>query len=195
MKHAIALALILAASLALATEKVPDASDHALPGGSRIELTGTLDASSPTWNRSFGSATPTPETCDYPLLDSGNDGQYYDFFCIRATDGEPIEIVVDPDNTGVGDTTLHIFCDPLDPMAPLENAVYYDDDGGEGFLSAIVAEDGVVLLPETDYWLVISTFSPGDTGPFAIGTSDNVALCGGVAVEAADWSSLKGLFR
>ena len=197
MKKAIALILVvvLMAGLAMAKdEKIADI-DYVMDAPSRIQITGMLDSSSPTWNRAFGSGTPSPTDCAFVLTDSGNDGQYYDQMCITSTDDMPIEIVVDGDATEIADTTMYIFCANFDANDPLANVVYYDDDGGDGLYSAINLDDGVILPAGTEYWLVLSTFSAGDMGSFTINTSDNVAMCGSVGTENTDWSSVKGLFK
>ncbi len=195
MKHVMVLIMVLAAGMAIADEKTPDTSEFTMDAGTRIQITGELGDASPIWDRSFGFGDPAPTTCDFPFDASSITGQYYDFFCIESTDENPISIAVDPAGTTIGDTTLYLFCDPFDPSMPTSNGAYYDDDGGEGLLSAFLPGDNVILPPGTEYWLVISTFSAGDSGTFAIDTSDNVALCGGVAVEQSDWSSFKGLFE
>ena len=184
---------ILAGFAMAADEKIQD-KDYVFEGTSRIQITGTLDSSSPTWNRAFGSGAPSLD-CIFGLTDSGNDGQSFDQICITTTDDNPIEIVVDGNATVIGDTTLHIYCDIFDPNSPLDNCVYYDDDGGEGLYSAITLADNVFLPPGFEFWLVLSTFGAGDFGDFVIDTSDNVTLCGTVATEPTDWSSIKSLFR
>ena len=196
MKKAMAtmLAVALLAGFAMAADEKIQDKDYVFEGTSRIQITGTLDSSSPTWNRAFGSGAPSLD-CIFGLSDSGADGQYFDQFCITSTDDNPIEIVVDGNATTISDTTLHIYCDTFDPNAPLDNCVYYDDDGGDGLYSAITAADNVVLPAGTEYWLILSTFSGGDMGDFVMDTSDNVALCGSVANEPTDWSSIKSLFR
>jgi len=196
MKKAIAtmIAVALLAGLAMAADEKIQDKDYVFDGQSRIQITGTLDSSSPTWNRAFGSGSAMPD-CMFGLTDSGADGQYFDQFCITSTDDNPIEIVVNAGGTTIGDTTLHIYCSNFDPNAPLDNCVYYDDDGGDGLLSAITLADNVVLPAGTEYWLILSTFGTGAMGDFVMDTSDNVALCGVVANEATDWSSIKSLFR
>jgi len=195
MKHVMVLMMVLAAATAVATEKQPDTSDYVIQNGSRAQITGTLSDASPVWNRAFGSGAPSTTDCLFPFTDSSIDGQYYDVFCIESTDENPVEIVVSPDGTTIGDTVLSLYCDPFDPTDPLVNGAYYDDDGGDGLLSAFLPGDNVVLTPGVSYWLVLSTFSAGDSGDFVIDTSDNVMICGGVSVESTDWSSLKGLFE
>ena len=186
------LAVTLLAGFAMATEKIEDI-DYVMDNPSRMQIAGVLDADSPTWNRAFGSGDSSLD-CIFGLTDSSADGQFFAQYCIRGTDDNPIEIVVDGDATEIGDTTLHIYCDSFDPGAPLEECVYYDDDGGDGLYSAINLEDNVVLPPGTEFWLILSTFSGGDEGAFVINTSDNVALCS-VGTESTDWGTIKGLYR
>lgn len=193
MRMVITLALVLVAGLAFANEKIAE-GDYSIQNPSRAEITGELDGSSPTWNRSFGSGVPSP-ACAFPLTLSSNTGQYYDVICIQVTDQNPIEVEVTPTGTSIGDTTLHLFCDPFDAGNSTANAVYYNDDGGEGLLSAFTAANNVVLAPGATYWLVLSTFSGGATGTYRIVTSDNVTVCGTVDADAVDWSAIKGLFR
>jgi hypothetical protein len=186
-------ALSLIATLAVAAEKPVTSRDAVMQDGSRIVLTGTLDSSSPVWNRGFNNVDPPAPNCDFPLSDS-SDGQYYEVFCLNVTDANAIEIIVDADATTIGDTHMTLYCDPFDPNTPLVNAVFSDDDDGDSLLSAFTLEDNLVLSPGSDYWLVLSTFSPGATGDFTINTSDNVALCGGVAAEGQSWSEIKALY-
>ncbi len=201
MKHAIVtvLLLTLCAAVALAAgDKQPDTQDYVMQAQSRIQITGAFTESSPVWDRGYGFGDPAPETCDYGLTAAFYQGQYYDMFCVTSTDANPVEFVVSTNGTTLDDTTLHLFCADFDPTMPLAECVYYDDDGGEGLYSAITVEDGVILTPDTEYWLVISNYGvgdDGDMGDFVIDTSDNVELCGGVAVQSTDWSSIKGLFE
>jgi hypothetical protein len=188
----LALALVLS-SMALAEQKRPDVKDGAIQNASRIVLSGTLDANSPTWGRGFNNVDPPAPGCDFPLSDS-SDGQFYEVFCIEVTDQNPVEAIVDAAATTIGDTHMELYCDPFDPANPLENAVFSDDDDGDGLFSAFLLEDNLVLSPGEQYWLVLTTFSPGDTGDFAINTSDNVMMCGGVATEGQSWTEIKGLY-
>jgi hypothetical protein len=187
------LAIALLATAAFA-EKPATSKDAIADPASRIVLSGTLDANSPIWNRGFNNVDAPDPTCAYPLSDS-SDGQSYDLFCITVTDENPIEIIVDAAATTLGDTHMELYCDPFDPNAPLDNAVFSDDDDGDGLYSAFTLSDNLVLTPGQDYWLVLTTFSAGDFGDFSITTSENVAVCGGVAAESHSFSDVKGLYR
>jgi hypothetical protein len=182
------------ATVALAEVKLPDTKDAVMNDPSLIVITGTLDSNSPVFNRGFNNVDPPDPNCAFPLTDS-SDGQYYDAICITSTDDQPIEVIVDAGATTISDTHMELYCDPFDPNNPLDNAVFSDDDDGDGLMSAFTFSDNLVLTPGTDYWLVLTTFSPGAMGDFTINTSDNVALCGGVGTENHSWSELKGLYR
>jgi len=186
------LSLVLATA-ALAELKLPDTKDAVNQNPILLVIAGTLDENSPTWNRGFNNVDPPDLSCNFPLGDS-SDGQFYDVFCVTGTDDNPVEIIVDAAATTIGDTHMNLYCDPFDPMNPLEQVVFSDDDDGDGLMSAFTLSDGLVLSGG-DYWLVLTTFSPGAMGDFVINTSDNVSICGGVAVENHTWSHLKGIYR
>lgn len=194
MKLVMTLSLVLIAAVAFAADEKVIEGDYTIEFPSRAEITGELDGNSPTWNRSFGSGVYSPE-CAFPLTLSSNTGQYYDAICIEVTDQNPIEVEVTVDGTTINDTTLHLFCDPFDASDSTLNAVFYNDDGGEGLLSAFTLANNIVLDPGATYWLVLSTFSAGDMGTYRIVTSDNVTVCGTVSTDATDWSTIKSLFR
>ena len=195
MRFVMALMLtLLLAGGALAGEKLADGPFVYPELDGKATFAGILDTTCPTWDRGYGFDTFDGD-CAFELTDSSYDGQYYAVFCIKAMDENPIEIVVDDTLTNLSDTTLYIFCDPFDPDYPMTNVDFFDDDDGEGWYSAILATDNVVLAPDTAYYLVLSTFSPDDTGDFVINTSTNVVECGTVATEDLDWGSLKATYK
>ncbi|MEZ4386215.1 MAG: hypothetical protein R3D98_01305 [Candidatus Krumholzibacteriia bacterium] len=194
MKKVIAILVILAmASLALALDlpKDPDRVDYQMDTPSRIVISGELTLASPTWLRwRPASYDELGLNCDLVMATSYTTQPHYDLYCFNVTTSDPVEFVVD--EAGF-DTVIYIYCDPFDPNQPTENAVYMDDDDGEGLLSAITAANGVTLTPGLDYWFIICSYS-STVGTYSVSTSDNVALCGGVANEGRSWSNLKGLF-
>lgn len=196
MKKILLMTLILSlvvATAAFAETKDRDTRDVAISNPALSVINGTLDENSPIWNRGYNNVDPPDLSCNFPLTDS-SDGQYYDLFCITATDDNPVEIIVDAAATTINDTHMELYCEDFDPANPLVNAVFSDDDDGEGLYSAFTLEDGLVLSGG-DYWLVLTTFSPGDMGDFTINTSSNVSMCGDVAVEQHTWSKVKGIYR
>ena len=196
MKKILLTALVLALVLtttAFAEMKRPDTKDVVFENPSLMVISGTLDSSSPIWNRGFNNVDPPDLGCNF-LINDSSDGQYYDVFCITGTDDNPVEIIVDANATTIGDTHMELYCDPFDPTNPLDNAVFSDDDDGDGLMSAFTLSDNLVLSGG-DYWLVLTTFSPGAMGDFTINTSDNVVFCGSVATKTQTWSELKALYR
>jgi len=195
MKKVTALILIMAvASIASAVDmpKDVDRTDYVMNPATRVSITGELTDSSPTWHRwRPASYSELSLDCMLNFTSDYTTEPRYDLFCLEVTDSEPVEIVVDAASF---DTVIYIYCDPFDPMNPTVNGVFMDDDDGAGLLSAIQASDGVTLTPETDYWLIICSYS-STMGTFSIQTSENVYLCGTVANEETSWGGVKGLFR
>jgi len=196
------LALTLMTGLAMADKEIesngqPDIAGQAMDSPSRIQLSGVFDAGSPVWDRVFAYNGNLPSMeCLHPMNDSSSDGQYYNLFCISSTDDNPIEISVNADATELEDTTLYLYCDPFLITQPLDNCVFYDDDGHPVELySQIGLYDNIVLPVGVEYWVVLSTYEGGDAGAFVLDLSDNLTVCGGVAVEAMDWSTIKSLFQ
>jgi len=195
MKKVITIVLIMAfATMAFAADlpKDPDTVDHVMDSPSRIVITGELTDSSPTWHRWRPSSyEELGLDCDLVFTSDYTTEPHYDMYCFNVSDSEPVEFVVD--DAGF-DTVIYLYCDPFDPMDPTVNGIYMDDDDGDGLNSAIVAENGVTLMPGYDYWFVICSYS-STIGSYSVMTSDNVALCGGVAVENSNWSTVKSLFQ
>ncbi len=198
MRYVIALIAIIAlsANLVSAGEKLPDTSDATSITASRSTLDGTFDENSPVYERCFGNGISYD--CANPMTDSSTTDNFFAMFCFQATTTDFIEIMVDAATTELHDTTLTIYCDPFDFGNPLDNVVTYDDDGGDGLLSAFVLSDEISLTPGQNYFLVLSNFGsgdPDDMGAFSIMLGDNLIACGTVANDNMSWDSLKANFR
>jgi hypothetical protein len=195
MKHVIVtLILVALAGLAIASDlpKDIDRVDYVMDSPSRIVITGELTMDSPTFERwRPASYEELGLNCDLVMTSSYTTQPHYDLHCFNVVDSEPVEFVVD--DAGF-DTVIYIYCDPFNPADATQNAVYMDDDDGEGLNSAILAANGVTLNPGQDYWFLICSYS-STVGTYSVMTSDNVALCGSVANEGSTWSNLKGLFN
>lgn len=193
MRIAIALLLVLTLVGGVAwAEKLPDVNDAVPPSQARIVFSGTLSASSPVYDRIYGGLVSLD--CQSNVYDSSMNGQYYEVFCMRVTNTDPIEIWVDANGTNISDTVMTLYCEPFDPSQPQLNVISYDDDDGPGLLSAFLLADNIHLVPGTNYYLVFSTFSSAVTGDFVIQTSDNVTVCV-VDVETSPWGTVKNLYR
>lgn len=191
----IALMLVAFAATAMAGDpiKLSDPVDYTMDTESRIQITGALDENSPTWHRwrpDDYSAVSIDCMLDMPYEYSVDPA--YDVHCFEVSDSEPVEFVVDAADF---DTVVYIYCDPFDVTLPQDNGVIFDDDDGAGLNSAVQLSDNVTLQPGDQYWLVICSYWEEQYGNYSIQTSDNVALCGSVANETSDWSSIKGLFQ
>ena len=99
----------------------------------------------------------------------------YAAFQISVSQQEGLEAVIDLAGTTVSDTVMAVYCDPFDPANLMARLVAYDDDSGPGQLeAAFIAGDGVTLSPGPPggppriYYLVVSSFSPGDFGTFRV---------------------------
>jgi len=198
MRFAIALFTLIAlmSSLAMAGEKIPDTQNGGLLNSSRSSLDGYFDANSPTYERPYGGGLSL--ACTNPMTDSSTTNNFFAMFCITAADANPIELVVDSSLTELDDTTITLYCSPFDFMNPLDNVVIYDDDDGDGLLSAFTLADNITLTPGAHYYLVLSNFGSGDAGDmgaFSIMLGDNLMSCDTVSSEDMSWDSLKANFR
>ena len=189
------MAILLLATCVQAGDPLKDDHfDGIADAPSRIEITGSLDANSPTWHRWRGSDySQVGLNCDLAMTYEYSSDPYFDMFCIQVNDTEPIQIWTAPVD-GQFDTVLYLYCDPFDPANSTENCITVDDDNGDGLLSFIGAITTVTLQPGDTYWLVICGYSPSSVGNFLIQTSDNVTLCG-VPADETDWSTIKSLFK
>jgi len=192
LKSLIMVSLALALP-AMAAEKALDAVNIKLGTTSFQTFSGTLDGSSPVYDRI--SSTAVDANCGAPAFDSLNDGMAFDIQCIEVMDTNPIEIILDPGLTSISDTVLTLYCDPFDPLAPSLNVVAFDDDDGVATLSALSVPDNIRLVPGLKYWVVVSTYGAGMYGNYTAQLSDNVFPCGGVANESTTWGGIKGLYR
>src|SRR6056297_3334051 len=185
---------LLIATVAFADDPMKgiDNSEYTIDAPGRLEITGELTESSPTFSRwRPNDYQAVSVDCMLPMEYNYSTEPYYDTYCLNVTDGEAIEVVV---TDASFDTVIYLYCDPFDPINAMDNAVIFDDDDGAGLQSAIQLTDNVMLTPGNDYWLVVCAYS-SQTGTFTIQTSDNVELCGGVPVQNSDWSSIKQLFE
>lgn len=181
-------ALAFAADLPKDTDRFDYESDSFAP----IIIAGELTATTPTWHRwRPNSYDELGLNCDLVMTTDYTTEPHFDSYCFNVMDSEPVEFVVDSADF---DTVIYIYCDPFDPAAPTENAVYMDDDDGVGLLSAIVAANGVTLTPGHDYWFIICSYS-STIGAYSVSTSSNVELCGSVPVSETSWGTIKGNYR
>jgi len=143
-----------------------------LSGTRRATINGRLDGSSPKFDRRIADLPATPDlSCNGVAGDSASNGVPYAMFRLEVSATENLEAVVQAAGTTLADSVLYLYCDPFDDQNPGANLIFSDDDDGggpNGQLSAFSVSDAIALTPGNQYWLVISTFSPGESGDFQI---------------------------
>ncbi|MEN1728477.1 MAG: hypothetical protein AAGJ52_08545 [Pseudomonadota bacterium] len=90
-------------------------------------------------------------------------GVEYALIPIYSPTGGGLVASLDNPGTDIGDTVLSLYCDPFDDSDASVNLVAYNDDF-TGLISAFDGSEGIVLAPDTQYFLVVSLFSPADIG-------------------------------
>lgn len=135
---------------------------------------GSLSNKSPTWNRAVSTSSPDP-SCGLSLKDHANNGQAYRVIPFQVTNTSPVTVTVNGLGTTLADTVIYIYCN-FNAAKPLNSGVAYDDNDGQGDLSAFLIRDNIVLATKTTYYLVISTDSAGDYGRYQLDFSSNVRL-------------------
>ncbi len=190
----ICILLITTAGSALAREKFPDTTNVTAKSSYTQMVGGALTSTSDTYDRIYTLGSVDAQ-CGAETFDSANDGMYYDVYCLQVDDNNPIELVLDGAGTDITDTVLTLYCDPFDQLNPSLNVIAFDDDSGEGTLSAITAAHNVRLVEGREYWLVISSYGANMMGNYLIQKSGNVYDCGVVGNETTTWGAVKGTYR
>ncbi|MCB1606909.1 MAG: hypothetical protein KDI71_08030 [Xanthomonadales bacterium] len=170
--------LLLAATLALSTSvwadtKGPNLERRAQVEGGGASVMGNLDGSA-TYDRRF--LVTYDGSCAAASSDSSNNGTSFQTFDVRSPSGQNMdaEVVLGTLN----DSVLFVYCPPFNPADPATNIRAWDDDGGVGFGSAIVAADGVVMEPNQVYTLVVTSFSQGDAGTYTLNLGGDLQFVG-----------------
>ena len=144
-----------------------------------FSISGSLDVSDPTFNRVFGTTFNLGCITQGSLSTSGNN-VYYDVYEFTVTDAGDFDIEV---TSFPEDSYLALYCS-FDPMAPQDNCIYTNDDGGDGFLSQF----SDITLPTGTYYLVMHSFGNAETGNYTIEfRSDNGNAVLGTAVPLNYW--------
>lgn len=115
-----------------------------------------------TYDRRF--LVTTDNGCAAPSSDSSNNNTEYATIPIYSPTGATLVAQVEGAGTGINDTVLFLYCNPFNAGTPEANLVAWDDDGGAGFLSAWDGSEGIVLAPNVQYFIVLTTFSEIDGG-------------------------------
>ncbi|MCB1627434.1 MAG: hypothetical protein KDI48_06865 [Xanthomonadales bacterium] len=155
------LAAMLAASPLLANEKGPNRENRVGNGGPSVS--GNLGAT-PTFDRRFGVVFDG--SCSAFSQDSSNDGTAFDTYFVYSPSGQNMQAEVILGT--LDDSFLFAYCTPFNPASPTTNLYAGDDDGGAGLGSAFVAADGITMVPNQVYTLVVTSFAQGDSGTYTL---------------------------
>jgi hypothetical protein len=114
----------------------------------------------PRWDRVFTTDDADPACGTESLLSEFGKMSYVATRITNTgTEDVNLELAVNGAGTDMEDTVLAVYCAPFSPLLPQHNLLAYDDDDGEGGLSAFSASDGVTLSPGEVYILVLSPFN------------------------------------
>jgi hypothetical protein len=156
------LSALMLSGAASADQKGPNLERHVQPGpNGNLTQSGNLDGSA-TFDRQF--LVTYDGSCAAASSDSSNDGVSYDTYSVYSPSGQNMqaEVVLN----SLTDSVLFVYCTPFDALNPTTNMRAWDDDGGVGLGSAIVAADGVAMVPNEVYTLVVSGFGNTDLGTY-----------------------------
>ncbi len=155
-----------------------------LTASSGFTINGLLTNTDPTFNRVFGTIFNPLNLCQTQgTLSGSGTNVFYKVYEFTVTEAGHVNIEV-TGTSGFGDSYIFLYCS-FDPLFPRENLIHSDDDGGSGLLSKFTDLD----LPVGIYYLVVTTFSNGETGSYTVEVSSNdgsVAL-GAFAVPLNYW--------
>jgi len=152
-------------------------------------ISGSLTGA-PTYDRIFtGNVDPN---CNAASTLSGlGVGVPYAVIAIYTPVGENLIATVNPIGTDIADTTLTLYCEPFDSNDARQNVIAYDDDDGDGLLSAFDGSEGAFLAPGNLYFLVLSLFAPGTMGGgnYKIDLGGDIMIAGTLTVSIAGTGS------
>ena len=162
-------ALIIAAALLLTPWLAAQANEKQAETEADLQIVQQRGVSNATgsigpdvYDRRFDVSTDN--TCNAASDDSSNDGTPFAVVPIYSPTGATLVASTDNPGTDIADTVIFLYCDPFDPLSPELSLVAWDDDGGSGFLSAWDGSEGIVLVPDQQYFIVITSFDVGGVG-------------------------------
>ena len=174
-------------------EKEVDKADYVVAAKADA-VSGSLDASDPVFGRRYGSVYSN--SCDAIANASGSNSVYYDVYPFYTTTGENLDIS-SVSTGGTNDCLFHVYCDPFDPANADLNVTAIDDDDGPSLMPAFLPGDNYYVEANTQYYLVMTTFSNGATGTYDItfGGDFVIGVYAPPLVPLSNWAFLLiGLF-
>lgn len=153
---------------------------------SNFIVNGTLTSADPAYNRIYGANFNSSNLCQTQGNISSN--VYYDVYEFSVTEAGHVTIEI---TSAPFDSYLALYC-TFDPMNPQNNVIETNDDGGDGLLSELTDLD----LPVGTYYMVVHTFSNGETGDYTVevNSNDGVVVLGGLLTVSVSYWWMFGLF-
>jgi hypothetical protein len=186
-------ALLLTFAFAFAQEKTPDKSEYVIQSRA-ASIPGNL-AGPATYNRLEDDFVHL--TCDdgagEALAAAYANAVFYDVYPIHSVAGEVLTATATADPAF--DSYLFLYCGPFNPANPFANALAADDDDGPVFDAAFTPGDNITLLPNTTYYLVVTSFANGESGAYTLELGGGV-VSGPAAplVPVSNWALYLGIF-
>jgi hypothetical protein len=184
-------ALLLTFAFAFAQEKTPDKSEYVIQSRA-ASIPGNLVGPA-TYNRLQEFVHATCDDGAGEVLSGAGNAVFYDVYQIHSVAGEVLTATATADPTF--DSYLALYCGPFNPANPFTNALAGDDDDGPGFDAAFTPGDNITLLPNTTYYLVVTSFANGESGAYTLELGGGVVL-GPAAplVPVSNWALYLGIF-
>jgi hypothetical protein len=191
LKFTFAFALLLSVSLHAQdkpSEKTPDVSEFSVTTRA-ASVSGTLTGPD-TFNRFFGMPAPDP-TCNATgaTLSLTGANCYYDVYQIYTPVGEDLVASI----TSGSDSYMLLYCDPFDPLNPLTNGRFSDDDDAGSLNAAFLPGDHVYLEPYTTYYLVVTSFDSNSSFSYTLDIDGDVVVGTPPQIPVSDWAVYFGI--
>jgi hypothetical protein len=166
-KFYILMILVFAASFsvqAINDEKTDDNKEYVVQSKADVLSDETL-ATDPTYGRRYLNGFS--DLCNMVSNASSQNSVYYKVYPFYSSSDENLDISTTTTG-GNGDMFMALYCDPFDPTNPDLNILGIDDDGGPGSMPAFDPADNYTITANTQYYMVISTWSNGNVGSYDI---------------------------
>ncbi len=127
-----------------------------------------------TFNRPhWPNSNPVDLSCSGAGASSSSFNPYYSIHPVYSPTGEDLIAAI---SSGF-DSYLLLYCDPFIPADPLLNLRFGDDDGidfaGD---AAFFAADNVYLEPDTQYYLVVTSYPNSTSGAYTLTVDGDVVF-------------------
>lgn len=139
-------------------EKSPDTKDYLAQSKADV-VSGSLDATSPIYEKiKTAWGDPTYDAACSLVTEAVVGDRYYAVYPFYSSTAEPLDISL-TSTGGSTDGYATVYCEPFDPVNPGLNIKAVDDDDGPSLMPAFDPSEGFGIEANTQYYLVVSTYS------------------------------------